>query len=529
MTLSRRRLLQAAAGTALSAALSGPGSWGAAARALALPLRRPGSLPYPNLPVGTDTLPQIEHVLVLMMENHSYDNYLGMLGRAPGQQPRGDGFTIGADGGPTATNPYADGSLQHAFHMPTTCQLPAKPSQEWQASHQQFNGGRNDGFVVSPSGPVAMGYWTGEDLPFAYSLAQTFPLADRWFSSVLGQTYPNRRYLIAATSAGMVDDVLAEVTVPAPNGTIFDRLDAFGISWKNYYSTLPTADVYLLDAQANATHLVNIQQFFTDAATGNLPGFAIIDPNFTTQSEENPQDILVGEAFAAQVVKAVLNSPAWPRTLLVWTYDEHGGYFDHVPPIAPPGESSYDGFSRYGFRVPAVVVSPYARRGLVTHVVHDHTSVAAMLERKWNLPAMTYRDANAADLLDFLDLNAPGFPEPPVLTAALSFPATCEKTGPGTIPPRGSVSSPSSAIGSPPAATAKTTVAPSPTGPSNTPGASPAPPASTAGAQALATTGLDPDVAALGLATVAAGLGAVALSRRGRPAPDSDTDGQERG
>ena len=170
-------------------------------------LRHPGSLPFPNLPAGTDTLPQIEHIVVLMMENHSYDNVFGMLGR-------GDGFTLGSGGLPTATNPYPNGQIQHAFRMPTTCQLSGLPSQEWLTAHTAYAAGAMNGFVSAPTGPytsdivggVAMGYWTGDDLPFTYSLAGAFPIGDRWFCSVMGQTDPNRRYVIAATSAGMTDD-----------------------------------------------------------------------------------------------------------------------------------------------------------------------------------------------------------------------------------------------------------------------------------------------------------------------------------
>ena len=145
-------------------------------------------------------------------------------------------------------------------------------------------------------------------------------------------------------------------------------------------------------------------------------------------------------------------SPRWRQTLFILTYDEHGGYYDHVPPpaaLAPdpippqvlPGESPNDGFARYGFRVPAVLVGPYVKRNYVSHVVYDHTSILAFLERKWNLPALTYRDANANDLTDFLDLNAlasrqPTFPELPPLAAAGDTPArlACSRTGPGTIP-----------------------------------------------------------------------------------------------
>ena len=409
-----------------------------------------GERPFPGRPEGTDTLPQIDHILVLMMENHTYDNYLGMLGRGRGEQPRGDGFTLGSDGRPTAANPYPDGKVQHAFRMPTTCQLSGKPSQVWEQAHTQFNNGRNDGFVKSDSGPVAMGYWTGEDLPWAYSLAATFPVADRWFAPVFGQTQPNRRYLLAATSVGMVDDVLPENLVPAPEGTIFDRLDAHQIPWRNYYSSFPPTS-YLFPGNAVEGHasVVPIAQFFADAKTGQLPGFAIIDPDFGHSSEENPQNIVHGEVFAASVVQAVMDSPAWPQTLLVWTFDEGGGYYDHVPPppAIPPDDIPplqlpwYDGFARHGFRVPAVVISPWSRANHVTSVVHDHTSILAMVERKWNLPAMTHRDAAAADLSDFLDLGKPAFAEPPSLATPLAGPAqlACEKSGPGQIPPPGSV------------------------------------------------------------------------------------------
>ena len=410
--------------------------------------RRPDSLPFPGRPAGTDTMPEIDHVVVLMMENHSYDNYLGMLGR-------GDGFTLDRRGRPTNWNPTADGRRQLAFPMPNHCQLNGKPSQEWTAAHEQYDSGTNMGFVTSSSGPVAMGYWDSAQLPFYYSLASTFPLADRWFSSMLGQTYPNRRFLLAATSAGQVDDIFSQAVTKAPNGTIFDRLDQAGVSWRDYYhsTSLPSAFVWLGDVGAGSSNLVHVDQFFTDAAAGSLPGFCIVDPDFGSGSEEDDQDIAIGEAFAAQVVQAVMHGPAWRKTLLVWTYDEHGGYYDHVPPppalapddiapLAPVGKngaSAYEGFRRYGFRVPAVVVSPFAQKEHVTHVVHDHTSILAMVERKWNLPAMTFRDANAADLSDFVDFSNEPFAEPPALAAPAASPSGCTPGDAGTIPPPGSV------------------------------------------------------------------------------------------
>ncbi len=439
--LSRRQFLGAAAATGAVAALGGCGGGGGSAQA-AKPLAAPGSRPFPRLPEGTDTIPQIDHIVVLMMENHSFDNYLGTLGR-------GDGFTIGPDGRPTAANADATGKVVRAFRMPTTCQQQGHPSQNWNDSHIQWDGGRNDGFVRSGSGPVAMGYWTAADLPFYHGLARTFPLGDRYFASVLAQTYPNRRYLLAATSWGLVSDPLpAPTDPPPPNGTIFDRLDAHRITWKNYYSNLPTTDLVPSLALRDKQNVVTIDRFYADAAAGTLPGYSIVDTEFVHASEEDPQDIVVGEAFSAKVVNAVISGPAWGRTLLVWTYDEHGGYYDHVPPppapapdSIPPAISPTDQpgrFDRYGFRVPCVVVSPYARPNHVSHVVADHTSILKLVETKWNLPAMTYRDANASNLLDFVDLRSPpAFREPPALPAPNDNAATeaCLATGPGQIPP----------------------------------------------------------------------------------------------
>jgi phospholipase C len=420
------------------------------------PIRRaPGSLPYPERPAGTDTIPQIKHIVVLMMENHSYDNKLGML-----QRPGADGFQLGPDGKPTATNPYANGDTQHAFLMPTTCQLFGKPSQTWQDSHTQFAGGRNTGFVESGSGPVAMGYWQDSDQPFYYSLARIFPIADRYFCSLLGQTFPNRRYLISATSLGMVNDAVPSFIEYPPNGTIFDKLAEVGVTWKDYCSTLgvviSAAELYPeLYAKNVGTNVVGIDQFFDDAAAGNLPGFSLVEPNYLLGSEEDPQNIAVGEHFAARVINAVMAGPGWDSTLLIWTYDEHGGYYDHVPPpaaippddIPPDATPQYTGFAQYGFRVPCAVVSPWARPNYVSHEVFDHTSICALAEAKWNLPAMTFRDANANAMMDMLDLQQPAFQTPPTLAKPLldTDPLevlSCDVLGPGTIPPAGSVSTP---------------------------------------------------------------------------------------
>jgi phospholipase C len=454
---------------------------------------------------GTDSLPQIRHIVVLMMENHSYDNYFGMLAG------RGDGFPLGPGGQPDGSNPDASGRAVPLRHAPQTVQVRYVPTQSWNASHIQWAGGACDGFVRSieqtvPGGDatIPMTYWTEADLPFYYWLARTFPLATRWFSSCLGPTFPNRRFLISGTANGLTDDVLYGMIDHPPAGTILDHLEAHGISWVNYHQLTPlkvnwrvlaharglrylrllsgalagiftgalpwleskvqtTADVYPLGILRSLNHLRPLSAFLDAAKAGSLPSVSIVDPDFTLTSEENPQDIQVGEAFAAQVINAVLSSPAWPDTLLIWLYDEHGGYYDHVPPppaVAPddePARGLYDKFpilrlfrntalgrevtaadsgpttyTQLGFRVPAVIVSPYAKPSYVTDVTFDHTAILKLIQRKWNLPPLTRRDAAAADVLDALDLDGPGaFMRPPTPPAPGLKAQDGNGTGPG--------------------------------------------------------------------------------------------------
>jgi phospholipase C len=454
----------------------------------------PGDRPRPDLPEGTDLLPQIQHIVILMMENHSYDNYLGML------TGRGEGLPLGPDGAPLASNEVPNGERFPAHHLASTVQAAGDPTQTWNASHMQYGNGACDGFSrgiasLVPGGDPAipMGYWTEAELPFYYGLARTFPVADHWFCSCLGPTFPNRRFLISGTAHGLIDDLPWDIVDYPEAGTIFDALSKHHISWINYHNVNParvllrrllggrflvaarrlaslgrwvpsvanavrgnksfTADLYPLGMARAVLHLRNTQQFFADADAGTLPAVSIVDPDFGEYSEENPQDISRGESFAAEVINRVMHGKGWPGTVLIWLYDEHGGYYDHVPPPAavPPddvpahnwqlsapawlrallrpligsaiaqlanadsGPSTYD---RYGFRIPAVIVSPYARPDHVCDRVLDHTSVLRLIEDKWNLPPLTRRDAAAATPLSALDLSAePAFGDPPKLPA----------------------------------------------------------------------------------------------------------------
>ncbi|MGH7868169.1 MAG: alkaline phosphatase family protein, partial [Candidatus Dormibacteraceae bacterium] len=274
------------------------------------------------------------------------------------------------------------------------------------------------------------------------------------FCSAPCQTYPNRRFLMAGTAYGDITTDNSTITLtPPPNGTIFDQLSKYGISWKNYFTDLPQTAIIPSIVETYPTNISPIAQFFADCTAGTLPSVSFVDPEFGVLSdigaplvgvvgvnqvgvefsqiggdEEAPQDLTYGENWAYLVVNAVLTSPAWARTLLVYTFDEHGGYYDHVPPpaaIAPddiaPNLTSTDvagGYDLYGPRVPAIVASPHSKRG-VTNVVHDHTSILSTIEAKWNLPALTLRDANATTVLDFLDLQKRPFLDPPTLAKPL--------------------------------------------------------------------------------------------------------------
>ena len=455
-TYSRRSVLRAgvgataALGLGAAAATRGMGRSGASAPVL----RGPGALPYPSMPVGqfTGAFP-FDHLVLVMQENHSFDNYLGML--PVSGQPLADGFTFDKAGEPVNWNPLGDERM-YVYHQPGDIGAQDSGSQSWDDTHLQIDGGSMGGFAGT--GPGSMGYYTEDDLPFYYSLANTFTLANRWFCSAPAQTYPNRRFSMAGTASGIVSTDIDNVDVYPANGTIWDQLSGHGISWKNYFSDAPTSAIILDTIFRHPANLTSIAAFFVDAATGTLPAVSLVDCNMgavqgevpsvigalpqpvptfaatpdlaietTCQSEENPEDIQLGEQFVASVVNAVMAGPAWDRTLLVWLYDEHGGYYDHVAPPAavppdtiPPDIGAGDqpgGYNLYGPRVPVVVVSPYARPHAVTNVVHDHTSVLATIERQWNLPALTYRDANAATLEGFLDPSVMSFAEPPDLAA----------------------------------------------------------------------------------------------------------------
>ncbi|MGD1056580.1 MAG: alkaline phosphatase family protein [Solirubrobacteraceae bacterium] len=448
-SLTRRTFLRYGGSFGAAVASMSSGALWRAAAAAGAGTRAPDSLPYRKLPAGTATgaFP-FDHLVVVMMENHSFDNLLGDLSRSG--KHKADGLRFNHKGVALNSNPGPEGPVQ-SFAIPTTVQSPSV-TQTWNATHEQIDEGRMDGFVRSVNSDEPMGYWTEDVLPFAYSFARTFPLANRWFCSAPCQTYPNRRFLMAGTAYGDISTSTESLSdPPPPNGTIFDRLHAYDISWKNYFTDLPQTAIIPSIIEKYPGNISPYAQFLADCKVGTLPSVSFVDPEFgalsdigepltkvpglealgvklqeTGGDEESTQNMAYGEYWAYQTVQAVLNSPAWPRTLLVYTYDEHGGYYDHVPPPAaiapdsiPPKLGAGDapgGYDLYGPRVPGIVASPYSKPNAVTNHVHDHTSVLATIEAQWNLPALTYRDANARTVADFLDVNEAAFMEPPTIT-----------------------------------------------------------------------------------------------------------------
>jgi phospholipase C len=452
--ISRRTFLT---GTVAAGALIAAGPVAAQASTTRPRLRRPGSVPDPSRPAGThDPTTPIEHIVIVMQENHSFDEYLGMLPRRG--QPRADGFSFDRHGRPTNANPRTDGRLQVAFRRRNYC--PGNSAgQSWNSTHLSVNHGRMDGFARLD--PSSMGYFDEPDIPFYYSLAKTFTLANRWFASAPAQTYPNRRFLYAGTAQGTISTDNSNFTLPPPAaGSIQDSLIRHGLTWRDYVTDLPDTAIVPSNIERYPQCYTSIAQFYTDCALGTLPAVSYVEsdggvpgvvggpladalastkvplpPAVQTAlyqfqaagGDEEGDDVRIGEAFVSRVVRAVMASPAWERTLLIWCYDEHGGYYDHVPPpaaIAPdairPRLSRGDqprGYDMYGVRVPAVVVSPWSRPHAVTNVVHDHTSILAEIERTWNLPSLTWRDANATGLRDFLDFRHPALLKPPRLAA----------------------------------------------------------------------------------------------------------------
>jgi phospholipase C len=397
-------------------------------------------------PSPVSQLAAINHIVVVMLENRSFDHMLGYLYSASGNvSPQGNPFD-GLTG--NESNPDGKGgsikvfqiqsSDPHAYFYPgadagegylnTNAQLFGQ-----QQAPNPIVPATNQGFVTNFVATLAweskqpgqvlpgttasqiMGMYTPALLPVLSNLAKGFAVCDQWFSSAPTETFPNRAFVHMATSQGHLSDSAAKVyTAPS----IFTALDKKGATWSMYgYNAPPLERSVVADiTQATEDHFGVFADFQSAAKSGSLRNYAFLEPEWGAKgnSDHPPYDMSAGEQFLYDVYYALRGSPVWPQTLLIVTFDEHGGCYDHVPPaenaVAPdnsPGEYGFD-FKRFGPRVPTVLVSPLIPAGVVCRspsaTPFDHTSILATIEKRFGLPALTARDAAAPDLGGVLTL-----------------------------------------------------------------------------------------------------------------------------
>ena len=422
-------------------------------------------------------LDSVDHVVVLMLENRSFDHMLGNLYAAQGNKsPLGQDFD-GLTG--SESNPDGNGNQVPVFEITSQALNPywmplCNPGEGYQKTNQQLFGtdpaapppqppvATNQGFVENfataiqtatqpghqhpwPGAQPAsvMGMHTPQTLPVLSALAKGFAVCDRWFASAPTETIPNRAFALAATSQGhLTDDHNNIYTCPS----IYGALTHKGVGWRIYgYTKAPLTQMDFPDTLSappeNFAHFADFQQ---QAATGTLPSFSFLEPDWgkNGNSQHPAYNVAAGEAFIRDVYRACRDGRDWDSTLLIITYDEHGGCYDHVPPpqgAAPPdaGPAAADGFGfdfrRFGVRVPTVLVSPLIAAGTVYRAPeggppHDHTSLLATVEKRWGIGHLTQRDAAAPDVGSVLTLGQPRTDDPlagvqppavvPVTTAA---------------------------------------------------------------------------------------------------------------
>jgi phospholipase C len=379
---SRRQFIMTAAGAAGAVALGG-------ADALLAQRGRRG-LPPPQQS-------GIDRIVVVMMENRSFDHMLGWLPGATGQQA-GRAY-LDRDGIPHNTYPlYPD--FQGCGHP--------DPDHSYEGGRVEYNDGGCDGWLRAGDNDLyAIGYYTQGDLQFYGPASPDWTVCDRFFSPIMGPTFPNRLFLHCGQTDRLTNS-LAFSSLP----TIWDRLAQRDVRARYYFSDVPFLALWR-DKYVSISR--PIDDFFEACATGRLPPVSFVEPRFLGASlgvstDDHPHaDIRNGQLFQHSIYAAVTSSPEWHHTLLVFVYDEWGGFFEHVPPTiaavpaAPLTGDGTDGLR--GFRVPCMLVSPFAPRATVSHVTFDHTSILRFIEWRWRLDPLTARDATATNLADALDFG----------------------------------------------------------------------------------------------------------------------------
>ena len=379
----------------------------------------------------TDNLEKIDHIVVLMMENRSFDHMLGYL-KLEGANPDVDGLDAGMSNSDIDNNPYEVHRLKG-----TVFELdPGHGPHE--IAEQLMN--KNGGFVINYTNvhedeptfdPASiMGYHNASSVPVYDHLARNFCICDRWFCSVPGATWPNRLYSVTGRSKGKDNRMPPIYNLPS----FVRHLDRTGVSWRWYAHDI--ASLRLIDRHYRVgsgsnffwfdrSTWVNKTTFLDHASKGDLPAVAWIDPNFEdlpivgpneSNDDHPPADVMAGQDLVLKLYNAVVGSPAWKKTLLVIVYDEHGGFYDHVEPEDAADDDPQ--FKKFGVRVPAIVVSPWVERGKVSHKVFDHTSLIKTILLRFcrrpdgTIPDMGARVNNAEHLGTLLTLDTPRDPTP---------------------------------------------------------------------------------------------------------------------
>jgi phospholipase C len=433
MSLDRREFVKGALGASGIALLGGKLGGAAVGSALWDGPRHHRVLPDPRRS-------GIKHVVLVMMENRSFDHILGWL---PGADGRQAGLSyLGPDGQRHKT--------QHAQDL-NGCGF-ADPDHSFAGGRVQYNGGKMNGFLLDTrNDSFAISYYKAADRPFMSSLARHYTTCDRYFCSILGPTFPNRIFQHAGQT-----DRLTNTFTASQLPTIWDRLNKpGGPTGRYYYSDLPITALFGPKYQSISS---NISQFFSDAASGHLPNVSYVDPSFVgegngTANDDHPfSDLRAGDAFLSKLFHAVSSGPGWANTVFIINYDEWGGFFDHVPPRRVTagvsiGQDPHTGVDQdlvhnkvlTGFRVPCIVASPFTRTPSnstsVTHGFYDHTSVLKLIEWRWGLAPLSRRDASHAstdpgNLAHALNFRSPNERVPRVIPVLGPFvPTACAPAG----------------------------------------------------------------------------------------------------
>jgi phospholipase C len=396
---------------------------------------------------------KVNHIIFMLQENRSFDEYFFNLNAY--RQSKGISQDVKLAPANASQLSYDRSTTFTLFHMNSMCNENLSPY--WNESHNAWNHTDHtspipamDGFAFAAGGDSrvaggfdingqrVMGYYTEQDLPYYYFMATQFAMSDQWFSPVMTNTPANRLYAMAATSQGVVDKPITNLTV----NTIFDQLQAKGITWKNYVPNFPNGSslkAFPAFPKYLNTNIVPMDQYFTDLTNGTLPQVVFIDRDSINGLDEHPGtgiSVQKGAAYVKTIIDALMNSSAWKDSVFFFSFDEFGGLYDHLPPVqtvspdgikpmlgandtCTQGNTSAGGpldmcdFDITGFRLPNFVVSPFARPHHVDHQNMDTTAILTFIEKRFSLNFLTKRDAAQPDISTMFDFtNAPNMNPP---------------------------------------------------------------------------------------------------------------------